>query len=129
MIFYRSFYYNSLSGQRPHECEICKKSFRQAGQLKTHQRIHKGEKPYQCHICSGSFRSSSSLITHLRTHTGTTVVAKQIQVSNLNITYKKKMNENNHMLLLMVLNLKHFNNFNIFHDSFLFLCYFFKCCC
>ncbi|GFW99402.1 integrase catalytic domain-containing protein [Trichonephila clavipes] len=43
------------SGEKPHECEICKKSFTAGSDLSKHLRIHTKEKPYVCKICNHAF--------------------------------------------------------------------------
>ncbi|XP_060808445.1 oocyte zinc finger protein XlCOF6 [Amyelois transitella] len=51
-------------------CEVCGKSFQNAGLLKYHQRIHSGERPYHCSQCSKSFTTNRLLEEHIRVHTG-----------------------------------------------------------
>ncbi|XP_057677634.1 zinc finger protein with KRAB and SCAN domains 1 [Corythoichthys intestinalis] len=58
------------SGDRPHHCLECGKTFRLISSLKKHIRIHTGEKPYPCSVCGRRFRESGALKTHLRIHTG-----------------------------------------------------------
>ncbi|XP_019729137.1 zinc finger protein 696 isoform X2 [Hippocampus comes] len=58
------------SGDRPHHCLECGKTFRLISSLKKHIRIHTGEKPYPCSVCGRCFRESGALKTHLRIHTG-----------------------------------------------------------
>ena len=57
------------TGERPHKCEVCGKTFVQSGQLVIHTRAHTGEKPYSCEFCSKGFTCSKQLKVHLRTHT------------------------------------------------------------
>ena len=58
------------TGEKPHQCSVCGKTFRQRSHLATHTRTHTGEKPHQCNMCGKTFSQRSLLATHTRTHTG-----------------------------------------------------------
>ena len=57
-------YKGSHCGEKPFECDICRKKFSRNSHLSRHQRIHTGEKPYTCDICMKKFSRISSLTTH-----------------------------------------------------------------
>ena len=58
------------TGEKPYECDICKKKFKQSSELTSHRRVHTGEKPYACEICKKMFSKNSNLTKHKRLHTG-----------------------------------------------------------
>ncbi|GFW99404.1 zinc finger protein 778 [Trichonephila clavipes] len=59
-----------LSGEKPHECEICKKSFTAGSDLSKHLRIHTKEKRYISQLFNSAFGTSSGLKKHSRSHSG-----------------------------------------------------------
>lgn len=58
------------TNHRPYECKYCNKSFTQSGHLNNHERLHSGERPYQCTVCAKRFTQSGHLSNHLRLHSG-----------------------------------------------------------
>ncbi|XP_051018830.1 zinc finger protein with KRAB and SCAN domains 5 [Acomys russatus] len=60
----------SSTGERPHKCNDCGKSFIQSAHLIQHRRIHTGEKPFRCDECGKSYNQRVHLTQHHRVHTG-----------------------------------------------------------
>ena len=59
------------TGEKPYECDICKKRFSLKGSLTLiHQRTHTGEKPYECDVCKKIFPQKGNLLRHKQAHTG-----------------------------------------------------------
>jgi KRAB domain-containing zinc finger protein len=56
------------SGDKPYECDVCKKRFTQLAGLMQHKRTHTGQKPYECDICKERFTRKRSLVWHEKQH-------------------------------------------------------------
>ena len=55
-------------GERPFQCGICQKRFRQKAHLQKHETTHSSATPYQCPHCDKAFGHPSNLNTHIATH-------------------------------------------------------------
>ncbi|XP_061487228.1 zinc finger protein 64 isoform X1 [Rhineura floridana] len=60
----------SHSGVKPYKCKQCDYAAAESSSLNKHQRIHSNERPFKCQICPYASRNSSQLTVHLRSHTG-----------------------------------------------------------
>lgn len=47
-------------------CEYCGVGFKISSALMYHRRIHTGEKPHECHVCKASFMKPNGLARHIR---------------------------------------------------------------
>ncbi|XP_006266603.1 zinc finger protein 579 [Alligator mississippiensis] len=57
-----------VPGSRPHQCDVCHKSFARPWSLSRHALVHTGEKPFACPDCDMTFRLPSYLKQHSRVH-------------------------------------------------------------
>lgn len=60
----------SHSGKSPFKCRECGKTFYDRFTLTEHQQTHTGEKPFKSHACGKAFFVRSSFTRHWRIHTG-----------------------------------------------------------
>uniref|UniRef100_K7G3P2 Zinc finger and BTB domain containing 45 n=1 Tax=Pelodiscus sinensis TaxID=13735 RepID=K7G3P2_PELSI len=56
------------SGEKPHQCSICWRSFSLRDYLLKHMVTHTGVRAFQCSVCCKRFTQKSSLNVHMRTH-------------------------------------------------------------
>lgn len=57
------------TGERPYECDICKRAFRAHTQRTAHiKTVHLGIKPFKCDECGRNFSRKSHLQDHVKTH-------------------------------------------------------------
>ena len=66
--------------KKSHECNQCDFASSQAGNLRTHLKIHSGEKSNRCNQCDYASSYASHLRTHLKTHSG------ENQTNSTNVT-------------------------------------------
>ena len=63
-----------VAGERPFECSVCQKKFRQKAHLQKHETTHSTATPYQCPHCDKAFGHPSNLNTHIATHSDVRLV-------------------------------------------------------
>lgn len=47
----------TVNGEKPFQCAVCEKQFRQLSTLTNHYKIHTGEKPFKCSVRTPLFSS------------------------------------------------------------------------
>uniref|UniRef100_H3BG69 Zinc finger protein 410 n=1 Tax=Latimeria chalumnae TaxID=7897 RepID=H3BG69_LATCH len=64
-------------GEKPFACEAvgCTRSFAEYSSLRKHMLVHSGEKPHQCTVCGKTFSQSGSRNVHMKKHHGNTGVS------------------------------------------------------
>ncbi|KAJ2951348.1 hypothetical protein O0L34_g13478 [Tuta absoluta] len=60
------FHQRKHTDEKPHECSVCRKAFKEKLNLKVHMTIHTDERRYQCPHCPKAFRQFSHRTVHIR---------------------------------------------------------------
>jgi KRAB domain-containing zinc finger protein len=56
------------TGEKPHTCRFCGKSFRLSKTLKDHTLIHTNKETFECVVCRKHFAQERYLKNHARNH-------------------------------------------------------------
>ena len=56
------------TGEKNHECNVCRKRFIMAAHLRGYMKTHTGEKNHECNVCWKRFAHRNSIIPHSKTH-------------------------------------------------------------
>jgi uncharacterized Zn-finger protein len=83
----------TMSKDRKHQCNECKKSFYSRVQLVNHLKLHRDERPFPCELCSASFKFKAKLKSHMITHS----TDKPWKCDQCETCFKHKENLDAHM--------------------------------
>ena len=62
-------HYKNVHNQSIVECTVCHKEMKQA-KMRQHMMMHTGERPHSCEVCGKSFTLKTFLNVHMRVHSG-----------------------------------------------------------
>ncbi|KAF5276961.1 hypothetical protein FQR65_LT16125 [Abscondita terminalis] len=55
---------------KPYQCDVCAKTWKTSGELKSHQSSHSNVRPFICEICGQSYKQKTALDVHVGMHNG-----------------------------------------------------------
>ncbi|GFV05805.1 zinc finger protein 235 [Trichonephila clavipes] len=85
----------TLTGEKRHVCEICRKKFKYKWDLKRHYFFHSGELLYQCGVCGKGFSHKGHLNIHYCVHS----VEFPYKCDVCGKRYSRKCNLNAHLVI------------------------------